>query len=207
MNSKEESFLNDLDLSLEKAWGLLSAGRVDRDSPLHTLAVGSIDHQGLPTQRIMVLRSVDVEKRFLRFNSDSRADKINQLAKDASISILGYHPQAKIQLRILGTSKIQTEGLEFETAWNRASPYGKRCYLSNPGPGQAVSAPSSGLLPELEGMKPTEEQLKPAKQNFAVLQVEVNRIEWLYLAHTGHRRAMFSWNGKERKWESEWRIP
>lgn len=207
MTNKEESFLNDLDNSLETAWELLAEGKKDRNSPLHTLAVGSVDHQGLPSQRIMVLRSVDLEKRVLRFNSDRRAAKVNQLADDANISILGYHPEAKIQLRIQGTSNILTQGPEFETAWERASPYGKRCYLADPGPGQTVKKPSSGLLPELEGIKPTDEQLKPAKQNFAVLQVEVTRLEWLYLAHTGHRRAVFTWKEDLKEWENEWCIP
>lgn len=207
MNRKEEPFLNELHHSLQKAWDLLVGGKKDRNSPLHTLAVGSIDLQGLPSQRIMVLRSVDVGKRLLRFNSDRRAAKISQLTNNADISILGYHPEAKIQLRIAGKTTIRTEGSEFETAWERASPYGKRCYLADPGPGQMVDKPSSGLLPEIEGMKPTEEQLVPAKQNFAILQVEVVRLEWLYLAHTGHRRAEFNWNNGTKDWESKWLIP
>ncbi|GAB5489453.1 MAG: pyridoxamine 5'-phosphate oxidase family protein [Parasphingorhabdus sp.] len=206
-NLKEESFLNDLNLSLEEAWKLLEQGKKDRHSPLHTLVVASNDEHGIPSQRIMVLRSVDFEKRMIQFNSDRRAAKIDQIKKNKFISVLGYHPEAKIQLRVFGTGEIKTDGAHFEKAWNDASPYGKRCYLANPGPGQTAAIPSSGLAPELEGVKPSEEQLVPAKNNFAILQIEIDRLEWLYLAHTGHRRAKFSWNEEQQEWDSQWLVP
>lgn len=206
-NEKEESFLNDLNLSLGEAWELLALGKKDRNSPLHTLVVGTNDGQAMPTQRVMVLRSVDTEKRVIRFNSDRRAAKVSQIEAGSYVSVLGYHPEAKVQLRMFGVGKIHTEGPQFDSAWDRASPYGKRCYLANPGPGQIVAEPSSGLAPELEGIKPTEQQLEPAKQNFAVLQVEINQLEWLYLAHTGHRRAIFSWCEEKERWDGKWLIP
>lgn len=206
-NPKEESFLNDLGLSLEEAWRLLAQGKKDRTSPLHTLVVATTDNENSPSQRVMVLRSVDKEKRLIQFNTDRRAAKTHQIDKNANISVLGYHPEAKIQLRMGGTSEIATDGHHFETAWNNASPYGKRCYLADPGPGQIVAEPSSGLAPELEGVKPSDEQLIPAKQNFAVLQINIDKIEWLHLAHTGHRRALFCWNDIGKEWDSEWLIP
>ncbi len=204
---KEESFLNDLNLSLEEAWKLLAQGKKDRHSPLHTLVVASNDQQGTPSQRVMVLRSIDTEKRLIRFNSDRRAAKVTQISENANVSVLGYHPEAKIQLRMGGTSEILKDGHHFETAWKNASPYGKRCYLADPGPGQIVAEPSSGLAPKLEGVKPSEEQLVPAKQNFSILQVKIDKLEWLYLAHTGHRRAQFSWNEEQQEWDSQWLIP
>lgn len=205
--SNDKPFLNDLALSSAEAWKLLTEGKKDRHSPLHTLVVASSDQKVAPSQRVMVLRSVEAQKRVIRFNSDRRAHKINQIAENPLVSVLGYHPEAKIQLRLSGTGKILTDGVEFENAWENASPYGKRCYLANPGPGQLVKEPSSGLTEELEGVKPTTAQLVPAKQNFAVLEVTISHLEWLYLAHTGHRRAVFSWNEQQEDWDSEWLIP
>lgn len=203
----KESFLNDLDLSFEEAWKLLADGKKDRTSPLHTLVIGSVDPEGLPSQRVMVLRSIEPEHRILRFNTDRRAAKINDFEENSAVSILGYHPNAKVQLRLSGVAEIKTEGASFENAWDSASPYGKRCYLANPGPGQSVTKPSSGLLSELEGIKPSEEQLVPAKQNFAILEIKIDTLEWLYLAHTGHRRARFTWDHESIDWNGEWHIP
>lgn len=41
--------------------------------------------------------------------------------------------------------------------------------------------------------------------HFAVLAARVARLEFLYLAHQGHRRARFTWNGGA--WQGEWLVP
>jgi len=206
-DNTEELYLNDLDSSLEKLWELLSAGKKDRNSPLHTLAIDTVDPKGQPSQRIMVLREIDRENRLLRFNTDSRASKIADIGTGNPVSILCYHPEAKIQLRLTGAGRTETNSPVADEAWNRASPYGKRCYLADPAPGTRTDIPTSGLDPDIEGRKPSDQDVAPARANFAILLVEIERIEWLYLAHTGHRRAEFCWNTDSGMWDSNWLIP
>lgn len=203
----EKSFLNDLELSLQKAWELLSEGATDRHSPLHTPAVATITAAGTPSQRIMVLRESFPASRRLRFNTDSRASKVADIGLGGAVSVLGYHPDAKVQLRLAGTAVVQSAGSEADAAWAQASLYGQRCYLVEPAPGQAVDAPTSGLEPALEGVKPTPEQVAPARAHFAVLLVEVQTIEWLYLAHDGHRRSIFDWDPDRNRWDGRWLVP
>tara|TARA_R110002110_G_scaffold179098_4_gene384453 strand:- start:104 stop:730 length:627 start_codon:yes stop_codon:yes gene_type:complete len=203
----EESFLNDLKLSLEQAWQLLREGASDRHSPLHTPAVATVTSAGAPSQRIMVMRGVDQQSRHLRFNSDVRAAKIAQIGQQPGISVLGYHAEAKVQLRLSGRALVRSAGPEVDRAWAQASLYGQRCYLAAPGPGSPVDAPTSGLDPALEGVKPTPEQVRPARAHFAIMQVEVDQIEWLYLAHRGHRRALFEWCGEAGRWDGRWLVP
>ena len=203
----ETSFVNDLGLSLQKAWELLSEGATDRHSPLHTPAVATITAAGTPSQRIMVLRAAVPDSRRLRFNTDSRASKVADIGLGSAVSVLGYHPDAKVQLRLAGTAVVQSAGSEADAAWAQASLYGQRCYLVGPAPGQAVDAPTSGLDPALEGVKPTPEQVAPARAHFAILLVEVQTIEWLYLAHDGHRRATFRWNPDTNRWDGRWLVP
>ncbi len=208
MNSSgTEPFLNDLDLSLAKAWALLADGRKNRNSPLHTPVIGSVDGQGSPSQRVMVLRSVDEQARTLRFNTDSRSAKANQIGDGTRICVLGYHAEAKVQLRMWGTGFIHRNGEAREAAWARATAFSKRCYLADPGPGSSIAEAGSGLPAELEGQRPTEEQLVAAKENFAVLEFCMDKMEWLYLAHTGHRRAVFTWHEDDGQWDGEWIIP
>lgn len=206
-SAKEESFLNDLNLTLEEAWNLLLQGAKDRHSPLHTPAIGTVTAEGIPSQRIMVLRDVDRDNHRLRFNTDVRVSKVADISESAPVSILGYHPAAKVQLRLTGIGHIQQHGPIAEQAWNEASLYGKRCYLADPAPGQAVAVPTSGLDPAMEGQKPTAEQVIPARDNFSVLMVDVEKIEWLYLAHTGHRRASFIWDKEAIRWDGQWLVP
>ncbi|PHR21133.1 MAG: hypothetical protein COA41_02140 [Sphingopyxis sp.] len=204
---QEESFLNDLGLSLEQAWQLLREGSTDRHSPLHTPVVATVTTSGTPSQRIMVLRSADQQSRDLRFNCDARGGKSADIDENAAVSVLCYHPEAKVQLRLSGTALVRSTGSEADAAWEEASLYGQRCYLADPAPGSPVGAPTSGLDPAIEGVKPTPEQVRPARANFAILLVEVQTIEWLYLAHTGHRRARFDWNEAAQEWKSTWLVP
>ena len=203
----ETSFVNDLGLSLQKAWELLLEGATDRHSPLHTPAVATITAAGTPSQRIMVLRAAVPDSRRLRFNTDIRASQVANIGLGGAVSVLGYHPDAKVQLRLAGTAVVQSAGSEADAAWAQASLYGQRCYLVEPAPGQAVDAPTSGLDPALEGVKPTPEQVAPARAHFAILLVEVQTIEWLYLAHDGHRRATFRWNPDTNRWDGRWLVP
>ncbi|MEH6791903.1 pyridoxamine 5'-phosphate oxidase family protein [Parasphingorhabdus sp.] len=196
-----------MNLSLEEAWKLLREGASDRHSPLHTPSVATVTGDGVPSQRVMVMRAVDQPGRLLRFNCDSRGSKVAEISRKPAVSVLGYHPQAKVQLRLSGTGRIQSSGPEADSAWEQASLYGQRCYLADPAPGSPVAAPTSGLDPAMEGVKPTPEQVAPARTHFAILQIAVDKIEWLYLAHSGHRRALFEWNGTANHWHGRWLVP
>jgi hypothetical protein len=202
-----QPFLDDIALSLEEAWRLLIDGSQNRKSPLHTPAVATVRDDGQPSQRIMVLREAVREDRMLRFNTDHRASKVADIGNKGMVSILGYHPEAKVQLRLSGRGYIEQDSPACDAAWNDATLYGKRCYLAAPAPGSAVNLPTSGLDPDIEGRKPEGFEVAPARENFAILLVEIERIEWLYLAHTGHRRAMFDWDSGNNSWNGHWLVP
>ncbi len=186
---------------------MLIEGADNRHSPLHTPAVGTVTSAGTPSQRIMVLRAVDRGNHRLRFNSDHRASKVTDIYNGSAISVLGYHPGAKLQLRLSGIGSVQSTGPEADAAWQQASLYSQRCYLTDLAPGSPVDAPTSGLDPVIEGQKPSAEQVIPARANFAILRVEVQKIEWLYLTHGGHRRAIFHWNEAASRWDGSWLVP
>jgi len=57
----------------------------------------------------------------------------------------------------------------------------------------------------VEGRKPEEADLVPARANFALVLVDVMQIDWLHLAQDGHRRAVFTL--REAAWCGEWRVP
>lgn len=206
-NTSEEPFLNDMAASLEESWRLLLEGSTDRKSPLHTPAVATVRDDGLPRQRIMVLRDAVRETRTLRFHTDYRASKVADVGHDGQVSILGYHRDAKVQLRLSGLARIENTGDTSDVAWNKTDLYGKRCYLADPAPGSIVEAPISGLDPSIEGRRPEDFEVIPARHNFAILLVEIRQIEWLYLAHTGHRRASFIWDGTDDRWNGQWLVP
>lgn len=206
-DNPEEHFLDDNAASLEEAWRLILEGSRDRKSPLHTPTVASVRGDGTPSLRIMVLRDAIRDTRTLRFHTDYRASKVADIGQSGPVSILGYHRDAKIQLRLSGVGRIENSGSTCDAAWDEATLYGKRCYLADPAPGSIVEAPISGLDPSMEGRIPEGYEVAPARDNFSILLVEINKVEWLYLAHTGHRRALFNWDDTDDRWNGQWLVP
>ena len=166
----------------------------DRHSPMHTPVVGTAD----ASVRVMVLRAWDADGRVLRFHTDARAPKTDAIETGEVVGVLFYDPEAKIQIRAYGTGRVERIGPLADAAWSKASNYARRCYLTEAGPGTQLDSPGSGLPPEVEGEKPTDAQIRPARENFAVLLVDVAKLDWLYLDHEGHRRAIFE--GGQGRW-------
>lgn len=191
--------------ALDSAWSLLTDGARNRRSPVHVPVVASIDRDGLPTQRVLVLRAAEREAARLRFHTDARSPKTVELADGAAVHVLAYHPDEKLQLRLSGTAQVVCDGPEVDAIWAATTRFARRCYLAEAAPGTILDAPGSGLPLSVEGREPDEEELVSARANFAVVKVDVERIDWLHLANSGHRRAMFERDGDA--WLGRWVVP
>ncbi|MCL4673958.1 MAG: flavin-binding protein [Sphingomonadaceae bacterium] len=171
----------------------LSRAALDRTSPMHTPVVATADAD----VRIMVLRSYDSATQSLRFHTDARAPKAHLIGDGAPVGVLFYDKAAKVQIRCKGTGRIEQYGPTADAAWADSNRFARRCYLGA-GPGASSSEPSSGLPPAFEGVEPNDDDLLPARENFAVLHITLQSVDWFHLAHTGHRRAIFE--GGEGRW-------
>ena len=194
---------DDLPAILAHAWQLLVRGGADRKSPVHTPVVASVDGDGLPQARVMVLRKADPADGTLRFHTDARSPKVAQLDGQA-VAVLAYHAAEQVQLRISGLARIGRSVDEVDAIWNQSTLFARRCYLAEAPPGTPLLGPASGLPAWIEGQQPTPEQIAPARANFAVLWVGVTAIDWLHLANSGHRRALFR---ARDGWTGEWLAP
>ena len=173
----------------------------DRKSPMHVPAVVTSDVDA----RGMVLREFDSAAWSLRFHTDTRAPKVAAVEADSRMAVLFYDKGAKIQIRVCGMGEVLRDEPVTQAAWDNGTNFARRCYMGD-GPGAPSDAPTSGMPAEMEGVEPTDEQLVPARDNFAVLRVTLIECDWLYLAHTGHVRAQFS-RGDNGEWEGRWVSP
>lgn len=162
----------------------------DRRSALHTPVVTTGDADA----RVMVLRRFDPDTWQLRFHTDRRSPKVGLIASDPRIGVLAYDKNEKIQLRMRGRGRVLHEGSEVDAAWAESTNFARRCYLGE-GPGSLTDKPSSGLPERFEGEEPSDAELFPARDNFAILLVDIEEIDWFCLAHTGHRRALITRDG------------
>jgi pyridoxamine 5'-phosphate oxidase len=196
---------DDLDAILNDIWTRWGRGAADRRSPFHTPVVGSTSQRGTAEQRVMVLRKTDRLTNMLRFHTDRRSAKAGQVGRQNVISVLGYDAGAKIQLRASGTAAILHTGALADEAWANTSPSGRRSYLTTYSPGSISNVATSGLPTAFEKDVPSLIESEIGRANFAILPVSVNRLEWLHLASTGHRRAAFERTGDT--WSGQWLIP
>lgn len=196
---------DDLDAILSDFWTRWGRGAADRRSPFHTPMVGSVTENRTPDQRIMVLRKADRSNNTLRFHTDHRSAKAGQIRHNNAVCVVGYDPGAKIQLRASGLATIVQTGALADEAWASTSASGRRSYLTTLAPGSISDVATSGLFVAFERGVPSLIESEAGRANFAIVPVSVNRLEWLHLAATGHRRAAFTLG--DDGWTGEWLIP
>lgn len=194
-----------LDAVLADIWMRLVRGGADRRSAFHTPVVASLGADGVPQQRVMVLRKCVEADATMRFHTDLRSAKVSEIGTRARVSVLGYDAAAKIQIRASGLAVVMSAGEAADAAWSASSPSSRRCYLTRYAPGSVADKPISGLPASLESRVPERSETEAGRINFAVLTVTLDQLEWLYLAHDGHVRARFA--QADSVWRGEWLIP
>jgi pyridoxine/pyridoxamine 5'-phosphate oxidase len=197
--------LDDLDSARAALWTRLGRAVRDRRSPWHTPVVATTAADGAPKARVMVLRAADPEAGLFRLHTDLRTAKVEELAATPRAALLFYDSGAKLQLRVEGMARIETGTAAAAAAWAATRPFSRRCYSAPAAPGTESAGPTSGLPPELEGREPTLAESEAGRPNFAILLVEAARLEFLYLAVTGHRRGRFVRDAQG--WTGSWLIP
>ena len=178
----------------------LSRAASDRRQAMHVPVVVTSDVDA----RTMVLREFDPDNWTLRFHTDKRAPKVAAIEADPRMAVLFYDKAEKVQIRVRGVGNVLTDQPITDTAWKASTNFARRCYLGD-GPGTASEGPTSGLPSQFEGREPSDEQLIPARENFAVLLVQLAELDWFYLAHSGHSRAQFTLVDGE--WQGRWVSP
>ncbi|MGB3167020.1 MAG: flavin-binding protein [Alteraurantiacibacter sp.] len=173
----------------------LRRGADDRRSALHTPVVVTADADA----RVMVLRAYDEATRTLRFHTDIRSPKCGLIGEGAPVGVLFYDREAKLQLRCRGTGRIEHRTAVADAAWEESTTFARRCYLGE-GPGAPSDTPTSGLPDWAEGIQPSEEQVAPARERFAILLAELAEVDWFTLSNDGHRRAVIDMATGEGRW-------
>lgn len=195
------SCYNDLPSTLDMAWQNLARGAADRRSSFHFPVVGTCGLDGRPRLRTMILRAVTPSAQLLRVHTDIRAEKWAELSADPRIALHAYDPGMKVQIRLEGVASLHHGDDVAKAAWLASQRMSRACYATMPAPGSPLSEAGAFTLPD-----GSEESIAPGEAHFGVLAVQVQSLEWLYLAHQGHRRARFVWD-EAGGLQSRWLVP
>ena len=152
-----------------------------------------------PAVRTVVLRAFDPESRVLRFHTDVRSSKFGEIAAEPNVALHFYDAIKKIQIRVDGDARLHLDDGTAACAWTSMRPFSRACYRVEPGPGTVIEVPT--VVRSSSDMQ----DRKAGRDNFAAVCVSMERIEWLYLAARGHRRAQFEWN--EGSLSATWLVP
>lgn len=196
---------DDLATALAHAWTLLQAAVADRASNMRTPVLATRALDGTPAVRTVILRDVDKERGRLRVYTDARSAKVAEIAAEPRVQVLFHHTHENVQLRVSGRAAVRTGDAEDHDAWDATVPPARRAYMGAVAPGTPADGPTPGFPEAYVGRLPTAEESEPAFKNFAVIEIAVERLEWLYLNPDGHRRAMFTWPGGTLK--AGWVVP
>lgn len=180
-------------------WKRLVNGAVKGRDPFHLPAVANF-FDGEISLRTVVLRKALPENRELRFHTDTRSPKWKALQMTPAINALFYDAASRIQLRVKGKAILYFNDAVTEDAWEKTNLSSRRCYLTPFKPSDFSDIPTSGLLPHIEQEEFSLEESEAGKENFGVVGIKVDAIDWLWLNHAGHRRAFFDYISEEYRW-------
>jgi pyridoxamine 5'-phosphate oxidase len=160
----------------------------DRKHTFHTPVFCNIDDQNSIESRVVVLREFDSQNMVLNFHTDFRSPKVSSLKKNNNSLFVFYDQKLKIQLRIKTISSINNQNTIAEEMWEGIQLISRKCYLTEKTPSSVTTLPEDGINESLKGKEPTLEESEKGYKNFTVIQNQIQQIDWLYLAASGHRR-------------------
>jgi hypothetical protein len=183
-----------LDDILKSAFGLIARGVDDRGSGFRTPALATVDEAGAPQQRIVVLRAFDPLARAVSVHTDKRSAKAGEIAREPRIGLLFYDAGARVQARLTGRASLHSSGDVADTAWRGSHKGSRLSYAAVDAPGAVVPAPPD-----------PPNDVEAGRMNFMVILLEFDRLDWLWLAPSGHIRALFTWRGEDM--DAAWLAP
>lgn len=192
-------FHDDLDASLLEVWRLLQEGPALRRNAFHMPALATVDADGHPQVRTVVLREADPATGSLRFHCDRRSAKAVEIDASGRAALHGYDTASKIQIRVSGPARLHTDDALAEAAWSGSRVMSRTCYGIAPAPGTALPAGDAYTQPE-DGA-----DLDLSRANFCAVVVTATRLDFLFLDRRGHRRA--GWVRGAAGWTGIWLAP
>jgi pyridoxine/pyridoxamine 5'-phosphate oxidase len=175
-------------------WHFLHQGAMRADDPFHTPVLATIDAEGMPTGRTVVLRRVEAAERWVIAHTDMRSPKVQELRDSGVATWVFYDPHRRLQFRITGPTTIHHNDALANAQWESSKPMSRLCYLHADAPGAPIDSTR------------TTEPLSDGRANFGVVRTTVERIDWLWLNHAGHRRLQMSFDDQSRM-TARWIAP
>ena len=181
----------DVDAAAAHCWQLLVRASRDRRAGWRTPVLSTIGVDGAPRARVLVLRRADPAAALLWLHTDVRSAKVAELAREKRAALTFWDAKRALQLRVEGLARIESDPAVLAEAWARVPQASRGSYSTVDAPGRRLD----GTL-AFSG---------DGAENFAMITIRAERLDWLWLGPGRHRR------GESRRvgsgWESSALVP
>lgn len=169
----------------------LHLGTTDNGHPFKYCTMATVGLDRVARLRTVRLRHVS-EDMGLTFFTDKRSKKIIHIKENKNVSLLFYHPEKLMQIRIEGVAQIVRDKLLLDNYWQKVQPDQRQDYTTTLAPGSKLPNPD------------TVDYLKDG-EHFCALDIQPFKFEYLKLQRPNHLRIRYS---KEASgWEAEYLVP
>lgn len=170
----------------------LQAATSQAAHPFRLAVLATIGLEQVPRQRTIVLREFVPDSQRLTFFTDARSKKMLHIKENNKVSLLLYHPEKQLQLRLEGLAVKETDRSSLEAYWASVKEASRKEYATARVPGT-----------EMNG----EQRIEYLKDDhyFTVVHVHPFRMEYLQLRRPDHIRVRFSKDN--RGWRSDYLVP
>lgn len=187
-----------LDALVDDVWQRIARGLDGKWPPWSLPTLATTATAGGPRARVLALRGADAAARTLTFHGDARSMKVSEIAADPRVCVVFWDPTDGIEARFTGEASLHCGDVVSEAAWARVSPLRRLAARSAEMPGAHLAHPVRfDTLP----MNPDHD----GHANFAVIEVRVDCLDWLWVGADDMRRATFGWTGAA--WAGAWTVP
>jgi len=156
---------------LKAVWDYLQGLANDRHNPARVFSLASVDQQGDPQLRSLILR--EVSPWLITAYTDSRSPKVGELQAHTRAKLLFWDAHRRWQLRCSAQTNVMFAGERVDNVWSGiAGTASAQDYLTQQPPGAEID-------------KTIHYADTPA---LALLDFKIESIDWLQLSRDGHTR-------------------
>ncbi len=184
------------------AWAKLETATRTPNASFRFLNLCSVDVEGRPQARTVVLRRADRLTCVLEFHTDVRSPKWLEISANSQVTALGYCGETRLQLRLQGMAELHGFGSPVAiTAWSKIPAHTRRTYAGGP-PGNEQPADTADEQASLISTDEAE-----GKVHFGVIILRVSVLDWYQLQRENNRRARLTYNDKGITTSHRWINP
>jgi len=195
-------------------WDHVEVATQDASQPWHWPALATVE-QGEPRVRTIVLRAINRAERSLIAQVHGASPKVAQLERQPQAEWLFYDPNLRIQVRARGQTTLHRDDPLANDRWQSLPKAGRKMYQGEFPPsssrltnGQSSSnhcQPSPFLDARTNDAEKGPQDPNRGRDNFCVLETQVDRIDWYDLRPADQIRWLFKWQNSS--WQAQPLVP